>query len=311
VKNYYQILKINETATPEEIKNAYRQLAKESHPDKNSGTDEKFRNITEAYDVLKDPKKRALFDKKLTSIKTPKAPARVRKGSDITVSLKVNLNDIINESLKTIITTRMNLCPECLGTGNVKRTLKTCSKCTGTGIDIVSAVIGPKRFCSICKGYGTVADELNCKKCNGSGLIKETIKKSFTLNRENQSTVVIKDFGNYSFGGGAPGNLIVSLICENKGLFEISGKNIKGELAITPAQAVLGDVVSLEVFNSILTIAIPPGTGSGSIIEENDIPFGSGKSKLILKIQILIPQNPNNEEKGLYRHLLKLQKGLL
>jgi molecular chaperone DnaJ len=308
VKTYYQILDIPETASLDDIKKAYRQLAKEHHPDKTTETDEKFRSIKEAYDVLKDTEKRILYNKKITSVKIH--PARVRKGTEVFVTLKVKLNEIVGEISKTIITTRNNLCPNCEGTGTTKKILKHCSKCNGTGIDIVSSVVGPKRFCSACKGYGNLADISDCKSCNGTGLFKETIKKTFTLNRENQDKVVIKDSGNYPAGGGLPGNLIIALVCENSGLFEISGKNVKGFVSISPAQAVLGDVIFLDVFNALLKITIPPGTEAGSILEEDNIPFGSGKGKLFLTVRIIIPKNPNPEEKGLYRNLLKLQKGL-
>jgi molecular chaperone DnaJ len=223
----------------------------------------------------------------------------------------VNLNEIVGEISKTIITTRNNLCPNCDGTGTFKKILKQCSKCNGTGIDIVSSVMGPKRFCSACKGYGNVADVSDCKTCNGTGLFKETIKKTFLLSRENQDKIIIKNSGNYPSGGGFPGDLIIGLICDNKGLFEVSGKNIKGFVSISPAQAVLGDVIFLDVFNALLKITIPPGTEAGTILEEDNVPFGSGKGKLFLTVRIIIPKNPNIEEKALYKHLLKLQKGLL
>jgi len=309
VKNYYQVLDLPETASPDDIKKAYRKLAKEHHPDKSPETDERFRGIKEAYDTLKDIEKRILYNKKLNPAKVH--PARIRKGTDVVITLKVNLNEIVGEMSKTIITTRSNLCPNCAGTGSTKKVLKQCPKCNGTGIDIVSAVVGPKRFCSTCKGYGNVADASDCKTCNGSGLFKETIKKTFILSRENQNRVIIEDSGNYPPGGGLPGALNINLICENKGLFEISGKNIKGFVSISPAQAVLGDVIFIDVFNALLKITVPAGTEAGTILEEDNIPFGSGKGKLFLTVRIAIPQNPNAEEKALYKHLLKVQKGFL
>jgi molecular chaperone DnaJ len=302
VKTYYQILEIPETATPDDIKTAYRRLAKEHHPDKSPETNDKFRELKEAYDILKESDKRVAYDKKTT-----KSPARVRKGTDVHISLKVNLTEIVGEESKTIRTTRSNICPECLGTGSTKKTLIHCQKCNGTGIDLISAVVGPKRFCSSCKGYGALAETPNCVKCGGTGLLKETIQETFILNRENSEKIIIRASGNYPFGGGLPGDLIISLICENKSLFEISGKNVKGILSISPAQAVLGDVIFMNIFNDLLKLIILPGTEAGSIIEQS---LESG-GKALLKVQITIPKNPNTEEKELYKHLLKLQKGFL
>jgi molecular chaperone DnaJ len=309
MKNHYQILEIPETASVEEISKAYRRLAVKYHPDKGSKTSEKFREITEAYEFLKDASNRTLLDKKLNSAR--RSPARLRRGTDVTITLKVNLNDIVGEVSRTIVTTRSILCPTCDGTGTTKKVLTTCPKCSGTGIDVVSAVVGPKKFCSLCRGYGNYTEESDCKKCGGTGLVKEKIQRTFNLDRENQEKIVIKESGNYPFGGGQPGDLIISLLCENKNLFEVSGNCVKGVLPISPAQAVLGDVIFIDVFNNPVKVTVPAGTDPGSIIEQSGIVLGSGKGKLILKVHVKIEKSPSQEEKNLYKQLLKLQKGLL
>jgi molecular chaperone DnaJ len=301
MKKHYDTLEISENATPEEVHDSYRRLAKKYHPDKGSKTADKFKEITEAYEALKSNK-----SNQLQNIK----PARVRRGSDISVSLKVTQNEIVSETSRTIITTRATLCPSCHGSGSSKPMLK-CSKCNGSGIDVLSSVVGPRKFCSYCKGYGDVSQGNDCKKCGGIGILKERIQRTIKLSRENQNRIVIKESGNYAPGGGNPGDLIVSLYSDTISLFEISGKNIKGIISITPAQAVLGDIIFMDVFGNAVKITIPPGTKPETELEQHNVPIGTRKGTLFLKVSIEIPTKPTEEEKSLYKQLLKIQKGFL
>ena len=150
-KNYYSILNIAKGASEEDIKKAYRHLAMKHHPDKNrdkTGTDEAFKNICEAYEVLIDPQKRTNFDK--IDVNDIKKSARQRHGTDIRLSLKITVNDLANESVKNIQTVRMVHCSHCSGTGSISKSLAPCTRCNGSGMDMISAVMGSKKYCSTC-----------------------------------------------------------------------------------------------------------------------------------------------------------------
>ena len=141
--NYYSILELPEDASEEDIQAAYRKLARTMHPDKDpkkhrdidpSATG-KFRDVIEAYKILRDPIKKEKHDRDLHN--TVKVSARKRRGSDVQVHLTVRADDIIIESLKYISTIRNGLCLSCNGTGTEARILSKCPKCNGSGIDVV------------------------------------------------------------------------------------------------------------------------------------------------------------------------------
>ena len=238
---------------------------------------------------------------------------RPRKGSDVTISLKIGVADIAAETVKNLQTSRLTHCPDCAGTGCSSKALTFCRECNGTGIDVVSAIMGPKKFCGSCKGYGNYPDNQNCKKCQGTGLIPGNITRQIKISREYQPQIIIPQSGNYPLGEGVPGNLNINLIVEKTHSFEVEGKNIKGSLKISPAQAVLGDIIFIDVFGDPIKINLPAGTKHGTSLEKENagITKGNKKGSLYLKVSIDIPKKITDEEKNLYTQLLKLQKGYL
>lgn len=306
-KNYYSILGIPENASEEDIKTAYRKLVLRFHPDKNQGKEsEEWEDIQKAYEFLNNSSLRA-------SYRNVKAPARIRRGTNLDVSLKINASDIANESIKNIVTYRQSHCPDCKGTGCSSHILTPCPKCNGSGIDVISVVMGVKKYCSLCKGYGDFQEEPNCKKCKGTGLIETAINRKIKISRNFQPSIVIPQSGNYAMGGSIPGDLNVILVVEKTNTFEISGKDIKGHLKISPAQAVLGDIIFMDVFGDPVKVTIPPGTKHGETIEKENtgVSKGGKRGSLLLKITIDVPKKISEEEKSLYTQLLKIQKGFL
>ena len=169
-KNPYEILGVDPSATIAQITKKFRTLALEHHPDKNGGDDRKFIEITKAYEILKDPKKRDRYQES----KHPKKviPAKIRKGSDIQLNLNISQIDLLNEVEKKFSTYRLIKCPQCNGTGSSKKELISCTTCSGDGINPITKIIGPKQVCSVCKGYGDYPCDNTCSKCIGTGLIK-------------------------------------------------------------------------------------------------------------------------------------------
>jgi molecular chaperone DnaJ len=315
IKNYYKILNISEKSSEEDIKKSYRKLAKIFHPDKTQDkkTEELFRDVKEAYDFLLDiyqnPTKKQDYNLKLNSLIQVE---RHRRGTDIKINLKLSSAEIASEVTKNIITSRMVHCSECNGTGCSSKNLTHCYKCNGTGIDLISAIMGPKKVCTICKGFGNYQEKPDCKKCNGSGLVPENIIRHLKINRNFQPTIIIPQSGNFPIEKLNPGDLIISLLVDKKnGALEIDGRNIKGQLKISPSQAVLGDCIFMDVFGTPTKIVIPPGSCHNDIIEkkESGIVKNNKKGSLLLKVIIDIPSKITEEEKSLYIQLLKLQKG--
>jgi DnaJ-class molecular chaperone len=132
------------------------------------------------------------------------------------------------------------------------------------------------------------------------------------ITRNFNPVTVIPGSGNCLRGGGIPGDLVISLNLEKtpSQTLRVEGKNIRGIIRISPAQAVLGDTLTLNVFGTTEKITIPAGTRPGAIIEKKEAGIAKGKTKgsLILKVYFNIPKKLSDTEKGLYKQLLKLQK---
>jgi curved DNA-binding protein len=144
-------------------------------------------------------------------------------------------------------------------------------------------------------------------------LINGTQNRQIKISRDFQPLIFIPQSGNYTIGNSIPGNLNINLIVEKTGTYEVEGKNIKGHLKISPAQAVLGDIIFLDIFGDPVKIVVPPGTKHGETLEKENagVSKGNKKGSLFLKVTIDIPKKISNEEKNLYTQLLKLQKGYL
>jgi DnaJ-class molecular chaperone len=199
MSEYYEVLGISRTSSPAEIRKAYRNLAKKYHPDV-GGSEEKFKQITEAYEVLSDEQKRNIYDKfgkdGLRSGGMPfgnnfdffdmftggfmRRPRGPMKGETVKQNLRVTLNDLYNGVLKKIRVTRTRICTQCKGEGTSNpNAVRNCVDCNGMGFNIRFQQIGPfvqqiKLDCNRCAGRGKIIDPSHvCKGCKGKKVITE------------------------------------------------------------------------------------------------------------------------------------------
>jgi molecular chaperone DnaJ len=208
------------------------------------------------------------------------------------------------EKQKRVKTSRQIPCPVCHGTGSSSKSLNICTACTGSGYDLVSTIIGPKKFCNVCKGFGT-SSKADCKRCHGRGTISETIIHSFEVPRD-LSKIILRNKGSYSIGSDKAGDLII--IPElNDPVFKFQGNRIKGFLNVSPAQAVLGDTILLS--EPAVEVIVPPKTSHGDTLRVKD-PFGTGFD-LNLKVEIDTKKTLSEKEISLFNKLLRLQKGIV
>lgn len=301
--NYYEILGVSVDANTEEIKSAYRKLAVKYHPDKTGRESEEFVRISKAYEILKNKKNRQQYDKSNELEKPDKLRSR---GSDLRVIILVDLEDLARKTVRNIIITRKGLCPRCNGSGSKTGKSRPCPLCKGGGGGSFS--VSGKKKCGLCGGIGRLPEGGKCERCRGQGLIPERINRTIRLHPR-ADRIVIPNSGNCN-PFGASGDLVVDIQLRPHPVFKKQGFNILTTLRITPAQAVLGDTVKMNMLGRRISIEIPPGMQNGYLVEKEGEGFSHEGifGNFLARIHIEIPIELNEEQKNLYTRLLAIER---
>jgi len=330
LKDYYKILGVERKATKEEIKKAYRRLAKEWHPDVNSDpkAEERFKEINEAYYVLSDDEKRREYDRLLQSgdekaykdfmeyiqdflesiwqgmRKSPKP----KRGQDIRLKLELELEEAFLGCEKIIEYERWIDCPTCNAKGYVGELQKeVCRACEGTGRR-VSGIFSFPRPCSVCKGKGYIVKN-PCPTCGGRGRVAKhsTVKVKIPPRTEEGEVLKVVGMGHHGERGGEPGDLYLRVSFKKHPIFKKIGKDLHTEKLISFPLAVLGGTTKIKTLGGEeFEIFVQPGTECGSTKTIPGLGF-SEDGNLIITFRVEIPKNPS---KKLKRILLDLAKEL-
>ncbi|MFN3813138.1 MAG: DnaJ C-terminal domain-containing protein [Aquificaceae bacterium] len=331
IKDYYQILGVDRNATKEEIKRAYRRLAKEYHPDVNSdgSAPEKFKDINEAYHVLSDDEKRDEYDRILQSgdeksyrdfmeyvqellasiWQGMRTPPRPRRGSDVRLKVALTLEEAAFGCEKEISYEKWTDCPTCEGKGFVGKPEKVlCQACEGTGKK-VSGIFNFPRPCSVCKGRGYILKN-QCVSCGGRGRVaKQTIiRVSIPPGTDEGDVLKVPKKGHMGDKGGPPGDLYIRVSLKPHSLFRKVGSDLYIEKLISFPLAVLGGVTKVKALDCTEhEIFIQPGCECGSTKRLQGLGFPScGKSgDMVITFRIEIPKNLNQNMKILLEKLAR------
>jgi molecular chaperone DnaJ len=248
-------------------------------------------------------------------------PNSPRRGDDLRYDIKLSFEEAVFGVNKTIQFNHLELCKDCNGTGAAKGSAKkTCTKCGGSGqIKTVTRTplgnFAQITTCPVCHGAGEVIDK-PCPTCQGQGMLNSEKKVEIKIPAgvDNMSKIRVSGEGDCGVNGGPNGDLFVVVFVEPSKYFKRDGINVFTELEITPAQAVLGDVVMVKTLDGEQEITIPAGTQHENIVKIKGagIPVISRPSQRgdhIVIIKIVIPTKLSEEEKRLYEELYELNGG--
>jgi len=345
-KDPYEVLGISRNAAADEIKSAYRRLARRYHPDVNPNdptAEEKFKEVGSAYAILSDPAKRARFDQTGSTDDQPSDPffqggnisdlfdvffggggqgggrrRSGRDGEDIRVDLELTLLDVINGIHTEVAVNRKTECPACNGTGGEGgKAPETCATCRGQGqvSTVRNTFIGQVRTsttCPTCGGAGTVVKD-PCKNCRGRAVVPETAKVAVTIppGFEDGATLHVPGQGSDGVGEGRPGDLYVVLQVAQDQRFQRQGQTLFTILDVTFAQAVLGDRVEIQGVDETVELTVPGGTQPGTqiAIRSGGLPplHGGRRGDLIVQVNVKVPQKVSDTEAKLIREFAELR----
>ena len=306
-KDYYKILGVDKNASKEEIKKAYKKLAKQYHPDINKEADaaDKFKKINEAASVLGDDKKRQHYDQFGTTAENMggfsgfndfsgfgnfdfddifdsffggggfSRRTHVDRGSDIHAQIEITLKDVYNGLTKEFVLERQETCSTCDGSGAEKDSdIINCNECGGSGQvrkmqKTPFGIFQTSSTCSTCQGSGQVIKN-KCGKCKGRGKVLKDVNLEVQIPKGVADGNTLRLAGQGNFGKHGSGNLYVTVNVKEDDFFKREDDDLHCTVPISFIQATLGSEIKVPTINGKATLKIPPGTQSHTIFRMND-----------------------------------------
>jgi len=301
-KDYYQVLGVSNTATDKEITRAYRKLAKQYHPDANPGSEDHFKEISSAYDVLGDSAKRKEYDEVRRLGASGFGPmggggpgggsfrvedlgnlgdllgglggfgggrrrnAGPQRGADVEAELHLSFEDAVRGVTTSVHVAGEARCETCHGTGAAPGSSPVqCPTCHGRGaLDDNQGLFSLSRICPQCSGRGTVIEK-PCRTCRSSGIVRRTrqVKVRIPAGVEDGQRIRVKGRGAPGRANGPAGDLYVNVRVEPHPIFGRRGRHLTLTAPVTFPEAALGSTVTVPTLDGPVTLRVPAGTSSG------------------------------------------------
>lgn len=341
-RDLYQVLGVERRATQEEIKQAYRRLAREAHPDvrrDDPHAEERFKEINEAYSILGDPAKRGQYDRfgrvtpqtwppsgtgmgpfddlfdiffggRHRAAAEPEGPAR---GADLRHDLELTLEEVAIGVERHVRIERLETCPSCFGTGAERGSRpERCPACEGTGEvryaqRTVFGHLTQVATCGQCRGSGTYIEH-PCAGCRGSGqsMAEREVSVRVPAGVEDGMHLRIPKEGEAGSRGGARGDLYVVIQVEPHPVFTRRGRDLTRELPISMTRAALGDLIRFDGLEGSEEVTVPPGTQPGDTltVRGRGLPdLQGGRGHLHLAVRVVIPKRISAAQRTLLESL--------
>jgi molecular chaperone DnaJ len=341
-RDYYKVLDVARTATEVEIKKAYRRLAMKFHPDRNPNdheAEDKFKECKEAYEVLTDAAKRAIYDQHGHEGLAARGGGggfsaadafsdifgdvfgdifgggrrggrQVFRGADLRYDLELDLEQAVFGHESEVEFTTLGECEPCKGSGAEPNSkVVTCETCHGAGqVRMQQGIFAVQQTCPRCKGRGQVITE-PCDHCLGQGRIrkKKSVAVKVPAGVDNGDRIRLAGEGEAGRNGGPPGDLYVEIRVREHAIFERDGSHLSCEVPVSFATATLGGTVEVPTLGGNVDLKVPSETQSGRVFrlrEKGVKPVRGGPTgDLFCRVVLETPVNLTDEQKALLRKL--------